>query len=299
MSRSNDFSHNRYSSFRPTYPSTLYDTILDYHQGPRDVALDLGTGHALVARELSSRFTQVHASDPSQGMLEQAQQITAQTQTQDKSNITFHESTAETSSHFLPPSSIDLVTAAQAAHWFNYDTLWPDLARIVRRGGTVAFWGYTDPVVVGYPRASALLSHYAHSADPALLGPYWQQPGRDIVQGRLRAVRPPKADWEGVVRLEYEPRTGEGVRFMRGTMTLDAVAEFVRTWSAFHGWLRRWKDDERRKRVDEGGEGDVVDELVARMRDEEPGLRGDGVHGWKEVVVELEWGTGLVLARRT
>ena len=231
-------------------------------------------------------------------MLALAKQITSTgDQQKKKSNITFHQSTAETSSHFLPPSSIDLVTAAQASHWFNYGTLWPDLARIIRPGGTVAFWSYTDPIIVSYPRASAILTHYAYSTDPTHLGPYWQQPGRDIVQDKVRAVRPPEAEWADVTRIEYEPRTSEGVRFMRKAMKLGEVAEFVRTWSAFHGWLERWKDDERRTRVDEGGQGDVVDELVARMREEEPRLRGN-VHGWKDVVVELEWGTGLVLARR-
>lgn len=254
------------------------------------MALDLGTGHGLVARELSKRFDQVHASDPSPGMLQLAQQITSES-SNDSNNITFHASTAETSSQFLAPESVDLVTAAQAVHWFDYDKMWPDLARVVRPGGTVAFWGYTDPIVVSYPRASALLSQYAQSTDPTLLGSYWEQPGRDIVMGKLRAVQPPAQQWVETQRIEYEPRTGEGVRFLRKAMTLAQVAEFVRTWSAYHGWLGRWRDDQSKRRVDEGGPGDVADNLVAQMVEEEPGL-GDGQ------LVELEWGTGLVLTRR-
>lgn len=286
-SRSNDFAHDRYSSFRPTYPSSLYEKILDYHEGPRKVALDLGTGHGLVARELSKRFDQVHASDPSPGMLQLAQQITAG---EGSNNVKFHASTAESSSQFLAPESVDLVTGAQAVHWFDCDKMWPDLERVVRPGGTVAFWGYTDPVVVSYPRASALLFQYAESMDPTLLGPYWQQPGRAIVQGKLRAVQPPELQWAETQRVEYEPWTGEGVRFLRKAMTLADVAEFVRTWSAYHGWLGRWRDDQSRRRKDEGGPGDVVDDLISKMIEEEPGL--------VEGLVELEWGTGLVLTRR-
>ena len=30
--------------------------------------------------------------------------------------------------------------AAQAAHWFDYTRLWPQLARVLKRNGTVAFW---------------------------------------------------------------------------------------------------------------------------------------------------------------
>lgn len=282
--RSTSFSHHRYSSFRPTYPQSLYTAILTYHTGPRNVALDLGTGHALVAREMSTSFAHVHASDPSRGMLEQARELTP---TSTHPNVTFHESTAE-QSPFLGDGSVDLVTAAQAAHWFDYGALWPELARVVRRGGTVAFWGYKDPVIVGYPRATALLDHCAHDPDPRYLGPYWQQPGRSIVQDKLRAVQPPEGDWEHVRRVEYEPTTGEGTRFMSAKMKMGELAEFIRTWSAFHGWQGQWPGRTRRGEGGEG-EGDVVDELMERIREEEPEL-GE--------VVELEFGTGLVLARR-
>lgn len=33
-----------------------------------------------------------------------------------------------------------IIPLAQAAHWFNYEKLWPQLARILRKEGTVAFW---------------------------------------------------------------------------------------------------------------------------------------------------------------
>ena len=29
---------------------------------------------------------------------------------------------------------------AQAAHWFDYKKMWPETARILRKGGTVVFW---------------------------------------------------------------------------------------------------------------------------------------------------------------
>lgn len=215
-----------------------------------------------------------------------------------QTNITFYESIAENSS-FLEDGSVDLVTAGQAAHWFDYGRLWPELARIVRPGGTVGFWGYTDPVIISHPRATQLIEHYGSSTDPSLLGGYWQQPGRDIVQGKMRAAQPPVEDWD-TMRVEYDPKTREGTLFMHAKMKLGEVAEFVRTWSAYHGWQQRWP--ERTRKVDDGdteNSGDVVDELMEGIRGEEPGLRGEGVEGgWREVVVELEWGTGLVLARR-
>ncbi|BCR87326.1 putative S-adenosylmethionine-dependent methyltransferase [Aspergillus chevalieri] len=290
---STSFSHARYSTFRPTYPLHLYNTILSFHTGPRTTALDLGTGHALVAREISKFFTHIHATDPSQPMLQLARELSA-----NHPNVSFHQATAEDSG-FLEDGIVDLVTAGQAAHWFDYERLWPELGRVVKPGGTVAFWGYTDPVILGYPHATELIEHYGSSADPGLLGAYWQQPGRDIVLGKLRAIQPPGEDWE-TTRVEYDPKTQEGTMFMRAKMKLAELAEFVRTWSAYHGWQERWP--ERRKKVDDedtDNTGDVVDELMERIRVEESRLSGKGVQGgWREVVVELEWGTGLVLARR-
>lgn len=39
------------------------------------------------------------------------------------------------------------LTAAQAAHWFDWTKLWPQLARVVRPGGTVAFWVSIQPSI--------------------------------------------------------------------------------------------------------------------------------------------------------
>lgn len=41
---------------------------------------------------------------------------------------------------FLEADSVDLIVSAQAAHWFDYGTLWPELARVLKPGGSVAFW---------------------------------------------------------------------------------------------------------------------------------------------------------------
>lgn len=39
----------------------------------------------------------------------------------------------------LGDSSVDLVVAGQAAHWFDHNRAWPELARVLRSGGTVAY----------------------------------------------------------------------------------------------------------------------------------------------------------------
>lgn len=40
---------------------------------------------------------------------------------------------------FLPSNSIDMVTSGQAAHWFNHERSFPEIARVLKPGGTLAY----------------------------------------------------------------------------------------------------------------------------------------------------------------
>ena len=152
-------------------------------------------------------------------MIEQARISTSK---EDYPNVKYCKFSAE-SLPFLEPASVDIVVAGQSAHWFDCDRLWPEMKRVVRKGGTLAFWGYKDHVFVDYPRATRILNEYAHGESK--LGPYWSQPGRSKVENKLRAIVPPADQWADVERIEYEPgtkgsSTGEGTMFMSKTMTI-------------------------------------------------------------------------------
>ncbi|KAJ8182501.1 hypothetical protein LV161_006529, partial [Aspergillus fumigatus] len=234
------------------------------------------------ARELSPHFQRVLASDPSAGMIHEARQLST-----GFPNMTFYQARAE-ECPFAADAQVDLVTAAQSAHWFDYAKLWPEMRRIVRSGGTLAFWGYKDHVLVSDPRATSIINEYAYGQDPWLLGSYWQQPGRSIVQQKLRAVQPPVEDWEDVSRDEYEPGVEGGTRFMHARMTLGSMEEYVRTWSSFHAWQRKWPDRIRRAPGNTDQRGDVIDEMMDKIRETEPSFQRDD---WKDVEVDVEWGT--------
>ncbi|KAF8479882.1 hypothetical protein JB92DRAFT_3133431 [Gautieria morchelliformis] len=53
--------------------------------------------------------------------------------------------------NFLKTGSVDLVVSAQAAHWFDYAKLWVQLAHVLRKDVSVAFWGYSQFQIAGYP----------------------------------------------------------------------------------------------------------------------------------------------------
>lgn len=213
--------------------------------------------------------------------------------TKDPIQLSFQQSSAE-HSPFLAQAEIDCVTAAQSAHWFDQSRLWPELQRIVRKGGTLAFWGYKDHVFPEFPAASEILQHYAYDPHPDCLGSYWPQPGRSYVQDKLRVIQPPGEEWEDVRRMEYEPglqgrNSGEGKLLMRRTVTLGQCKEYMRTWSAYHGWKDNHRGMEARAR---GGKGDVVDGIFDEIARKEKHFEKE------ENKVYMEWGSAMILARR-
>ncbi|TQS31965.1 hypothetical protein Golomagni_07738, partial [Golovinomyces magnicellulatus] len=189
------FSAAGYAAARPSYPASVFKTVVAYHnaQSSSGTLLDLGCGHGLLSRELSPHFGKVYATDPSPGMVAQ----TTKTTTDPK--ITVKQANAEDLS-FLPDKSVDMVVAGQAAHWFDYSKTWPELARVVKPGGSLAFWGYRDNVLVGRTKANSIFDHFCYGDGEIAPGletmkKYWEQPGRNILRDLLRQVKPPPSQW--------------------------------------------------------------------------------------------------------
>jgi SAM-dependent methyltransferase len=113
-------------------------------------------------------------------------------------NVEFREASAEDLS-FIEDGSLDIVVAGQAAHWFDYARVWPEIARKLRKGGTVAFWGYKDNVFVDHPKATKILDEYCYG--DRTMGPFWEQPGRDILRDKYRNIIPPPSLFEEVERI--------------------------------------------------------------------------------------------------
>lgn len=114
-----------------------------------------------------------------------------------------------------------------------------------------------------------------------------------MVQDLLRDVKPPEQDWEvkRVDGISDGSLSGDNSRnggvTMRQRLTLEQCVVFLRTWSAYHGW----KEDNSAEKED------VVDEIFKTMRKKEEEWRIWGeTWPWREV--EMEWGTGLILAKR-
>lgn len=137
-----------YARHRPGYHAALYEQILAHHAatgGRRDALLDVGCGPGTVLQVLAPRFAAATGIDPSPGMVASARAEGAAWATAAGAPVRFEVAAAEDLAG-LPDASVDLLTAASAAHWFDLARFWPRAARVLRPGGTVAFCEYR-PVV--------------------------------------------------------------------------------------------------------------------------------------------------------
>jgi len=119
-----------YARYRIDYPPELYAWLLPRVPG-RQQAWDCATGNGQVAAELARHFVHVEATDISAAQLAQAALLL---------NITYQQAPAEHTP--FAPATFDLITVAQALHWFDMNSFNREVRRVLRPGGVVAEWGY-------------------------------------------------------------------------------------------------------------------------------------------------------------
>lgn len=147
-----------YAQYRPVYPNELFEYIFSFVPH-RSLAWDCATGNGQAAVVLSQYFAKVYATDISEKQLQQAIPM---------SNIIYAVGSAEKTS--LPANSFDLVTVAQAYHWFNFEAFKQEVLRVAKNEAIVAVWGYSLIQCEDEPVTSLLKSFYVDVA-----GPYWDK----------------------------------------------------------------------------------------------------------------------------
>lgn len=264
------FPASQYASFRPTYPEQLFGRLMKYHQGKRNVALDIGCGNGQATKPLAQYFDRVIGTDPSPGMIESARSSLATT-----TNIEYRVASAEDHS-FIANEAVDLVCAGQAAHWFDHPSWFREMFRILRPNGTLAYWGYALQVFIGHPKATQILHEYANHPDK--FGALWP-PGREILDNGYRDIRIP-------TDLFYNEERVQDITMSRST-TIGATESYLRTWSPAHNYKIKYPEVVARK---DGGHGDLVDELMDKLREAE---------NWSDdTKIEVNWPLALILMRK-
>lgn len=205
----------KYAEARPTYPPELFQFISS-KTPHHDLVWDVGTGSGQAAVSLAELYKEVVATDTSPEQLAFAPKLP---------NIRYVRTPAAVSLDGLqrdvaPPSTVDLITVAQALHWFHLPTFYAQ-ARNLLRGphGVLAAWCYTVPRVNA--AVDSILGRVYTEA-----GPFWA-PERRTVEDELRNIDFPFDPVDG------EEHTGPFEFSAESKMDLEAYLTYIRSWSAY------------------------------------------------------------------
>ena len=116
---------------------------------------------------LAEHFAVVHATDVA------PEQIAAA-----KSHPRVRYSVATAERHGLPDQSMDLVTVAQALHWFDVTAFYAEAVRVARPGALLAVWTYPRPRFVDAELDRRFFTFYSQ-----VVGPYWPPERRHVEEG--------------------------------------------------------------------------------------------------------------------
>jgi SAM-dependent methyltransferase len=190
-----------YRDARPRYPRALYDWLAA-QCARHALAWDAGCGNGQAAIELGERFDAVLATDPSAPQVANAVA---------HPRVTYRVEPAEQCS--AGDASVDLVTVAQALHWFDFARFFAEVDRVLVPGGVFAAWSYGLMDV--HPAFDAVVRELYEP----VLGPYWP-PERAHVEARYETIPIP---FDALAAPAFA---------MRARWTVDDAIAYLETWSA-------------------------------------------------------------------
>jgi ubiquinone/menaquinone biosynthesis C-methylase UbiE len=197
----------QYVKFRPTYPDELYQFLLPLVK-TKDAAWDCGTGNGQVAQELSKHFKKVYATDISEKQIKNAIQ---------RENIFYKVESAERTS--FPDKSFDLITVAQAIHWFDFGAFYKEVERTIKPNGVLAVIGYG--LLSIDEDTDKIINRFYHE----IVGPYWDKE-RKYVDEYYRTVPFPFK--------EIEPPKLYNIY----EWNIEHLIGYVETWSAVQHYIK-------------------------------------------------------------
>lgn len=156
--------------------------------------------------------------------------------------------------------STSLWKKGQAAHWFDHDRVYQQLDRILKPGGTVAYWGYSYVFLPEHPDISLALQDFGLKT----LAGYWEA-GREHPEALYDSIPFPSAEdsaWnrDTFVRHKFD-KTSSSAYFrlkednkdfpptehfpitMTKSMNLDMLRGNLKTWSSVHTYMESHKEE--------------------------------------------------------
>lgn len=191
-----------YANFRPGYPPELF-TWLAQAVPARHAVWDCGCGSGQASLALAEHFDEVFATDVA------PEQIAAA-----RAHPRVRYSVAPAEHSGLPDACVDLVTVAQALHWFDAPAFYEEARRVARPGALLAAWTYPRPEFVEAEPDRVFRQFYS-----SVVGPYWP-PERAHVENHYRSLPFPAGE------LEHPPFA------LELTWNFEQVIGYASSWSA-------------------------------------------------------------------
>jgi ubiquinone/menaquinone biosynthesis C-methylase UbiE len=197
-----------YSQYRPHYPPELFDWIASL-VSRHEVVWDCAAGSGQASVSLAEIFDRVIATDASEKQISMAAA---------RERIEYRVAPADRSG--LSDKSVDMVTVAQAIHWFEHNAFYDEVRRVLRPEGAIAIWGYGDPII-----EDPGLDRIVHEYNRGTIEDYWM-PERDLLLAGLRTIAFP---FREIAAPSFE---------MKHEWTLEQLTGYLRTWSATAAYAR-------------------------------------------------------------
>lgn len=200
-----------YAKFRPRYPEELFQW-LGSTAPANQLAWDCATGSGQAAVELAKVFERVIATDASEKQVANAER---------DPRVEYRVATAENSG--LESGRCDLITVAQALHWFDLEKFYAEVRRALKPRGVIAAWAYKLATVS--PEIDAIVTHYYSE----VVGPYWPEERALVEKFEELAFA-----FNEITAPAFE---------MTAEWSIEHLLGYLRTWSATQRFLAAEKRD--------------------------------------------------------
>lgn len=194
-----------YNTYRPRYPDQLFRYLCEDF-GENLVVWDCATGNGQAALALKPHAASVIATDQSAKQLRNAATL---------NGVHYVQAMAEDMP--VAANSIDLITVAQALHWFDFDRFYAEARRVLKPGGRIAAWTYSFLSVS--PQLGGTVDDVVKWFYHDVIGPYWP-PERRWVDEHYQSIPFP-----------FHPRNTPKFS-IAVDWDLASVVGYMGTWSA-------------------------------------------------------------------
>jgi SAM-dependent methyltransferase len=199
-----------YVKYRPHYPDELY-TFLSSLTDEHEVAWDCGTGNGQAAIGLATFYNEIIATDPSEKQIKNCLP---------NEKIKYLVEKAENTS--IQSNSVDLLTIANALHWFDFEVFYKEADRVLRNNGVIAAWAY------GLPLISPDIDMIVKRFHDRTLNDYWLSENR-LVEKEYETIPFP---FQQISSPEF---------FYEKSMSLNDLIGYLNTWSATQRFINENK----------------------------------------------------------